>query len=174
MLATIINAAAIIAGSLIGLLGAGKITEKYKTIVYTSIGLITLVLGLGMALKTAEILFVIFSLILGGFLGTALGIEERIHNLGKKIGEKTGNSGSNFAAGFLNASVLFCVGAMAIIGSLKAGIDGDFTILLTKSVMDGFMAIMFSAVFGLGVLFSALSVFVYQGAITLLSGLVAP
>lgn len=172
MLATIINAASIIVGSLLGLLLKNKVQEKHKELIYTSIGLVCLVIGLSMALKTKEILILAFSIPLGGFIGEWLDIEGAILKFGnwlknrfqqKKEGE------ANFAAGFLSATVLFCVGAMAIIGSFKAGVEGNYDLLFTKSAMDGMIAILFAAALGAGVAFSALSILLYQGSLTFLS-----
>lgn len=174
MFAVIVNALAVVGGSIVGLLGAGKITEKYKNIIFISIGSITLVIGLGMAVKTEETLILILSLVLGGFAGTAIDIDGKILRLGELISSKTKNKDKGFAAGFLNASVLFCVGAMTIVGSIKAGIEKDYTLIFTKSVMDGFMAVILTSVFGIGVMFSALVILLYQGGLTLLAGLLAP
>lgn len=196
MLAVFVNCGAIILGSIIGLLFSKKITGELSSIVQTAAGVVTLVMGIQMAFEYQNIIFLAVSLIAGGIIGTLLDIDGKILRVGEALGRLTlrkqrtvieeidavanDKSLSNeqnpggFAYGFLNASVLFCVGAMAILGSMKAGIDKDYTIIFTKSVLDGFMAIVFTAAMGIGTAFSAISVFVYQGALTLLATLVAP
>jgi uncharacterized membrane protein YqgA involved in biofilm formation len=171
MIATVVNALAVIVGSFLGLLLHGRISDSFKTIVHVGAGVTTLVIAVQMAMSSSRIVLLALSLLLGGILGEWWGIEEGILRLGEAL-KRTfarGDSGRDFAYGFLNASVLFCVGAMTLIGSFKAGAEGDYTLLLTKSVMDGFMAIVFTAAMGIGVAFSAIPVFVYQGGLTLAS-----
>lgn len=191
MLAVLVNCIAIIIGSLIGVVFSKKISDNLSKVVQTGAGVVTLVIGMEMALAYDNIIFLAMAIITGGIIGSWMDIDGRILMVGDVLGrlvlrksatsktaategdgDETG--ASNFAYGFLNASVLFCVGAMAILGSLKAGIDGDYTIIFTKSVLDGFMAIVFAAALGIGSAFSALSVLVYQGGLTLLAALVAP
>lgn len=182
MLATIINAVAIIIGTFIGILFRKGFSERAKEVVYNATGIISLIIGLSMALGSGHILALALSIIVGGLIGTALDVEGAIYRLGEFLrshfarGEAgiEGEASGGFAYGFLNASVLFCVGAMALVGSFKAGAEGDYTLLLTKSVMDGFVAIMFAGAMGVGVGFSAITVFVYQGALTLLSVWIRP
>lgn len=180
MLGTIVNCVAVIVGSLLGLLFAKKITGSFSEIIITAAGVVTLIIGFQMAFETEHIIYVALSLILGGLLGTALDIDEKIVMFGHFLEKKFMNKGpsnepslpkdsSKFAYAFLNASVLFGVGAMSIVGSFKAGTSHDYTILYTKSVLDGCMAIVFASTMGIGTAFSALSLFVYQGALTLLS-----
>lgn len=183
MIAVFVNCIAIIIGSLIGIIFSSRISDNLSRVVQTGAGVVTMVIGIEMALAYENIIFLAMAIIAGGILGSWMDIDGKILLLGDALGKlvlrKKNSQGqqeqgsSNFAYGFLNASVLFCVGAMAILGSIKAGIDGDYTIIFTKSVLDGFMAIVFAAALGIGTAFSALSVLVYQGALTLLSGLVA-
>lgn len=183
MIAVFVNCIAIIIGSLIGIIFSSRISDNLSRVVQTGAGVVTMVIGIEMALAYENIIFLAMAIIAGGILGSWMDIDGKILLLGDALGKlvlrkKNSQSqqeqgSSNFAYGFLNASVLFCVGAMAILGSIKAGIDGDYTIIFTKSVLDGFMAIVFAAALGIGTAFSALSVLVYQGALTLLSGLVA-
>lgn len=183
MIAVFVNCIAIIIGSLIGIIFSKRISDNLSRVVQTGAGVVTMVIGIEMALAYENIIFLAMAIIAGGILGSWMDIDGKIlllgDGLGKLVLRKKNSQGqqeqgsSNFAYGFLNASVLFCVGAMAILGSIKAGIDGDYTIIFTKSVLDGFMAIVFAAALGIGTAFSALSVLVYQGALTLLSGLVA-
>lgn len=175
VIATFINAAAVVVGSLIGLLVGRGISERYRRVVFTAVGAVTLVIGMSMALSTQRFLYLALSLVIGGLVGTLLHIEDSIHALGERLRTRVGRGDdAGFATGFLSASVLFCVGALAILGSFQAGVEERYTLLLTKSVMDGFMAILLTAAWGVGVAFSAISILVYQGALTLLAGLIAP
>jgi uncharacterized membrane protein YqgA involved in biofilm formation len=176
MIATLINAAAVVVGSLIGLLLRSKIKDSFKAIVPIGAGVSSLIIGIEMAVKGSQIVFLALSLIIGGLLGTWWCIEEGILALGDTLKRRFARkeTGQDFAYAFLNASVLFCVGAMALVGSFKAGVEHDYTLILTKSVMDGFMAIMLSAAMGVGVAFSAAPILAYQGILTLGSVWVAP
>lgn len=176
MIATVINALAIVIGSVMGLILRKGIKERYQAVIYAAAGITSLTIGIQMVLKTTHLLAFAIALIIGGLLGTWLDIEGGILRLGEGLRRRFDkkSEGSTFAAGFLNASVLYCAGAMAIVGAFKAGTEGDYSILLTKSVLDGFMSIIFAGAMGPGVIFSALSVLVYQGALTLLSVWVKP
>jgi len=183
MIATYVNCMAVIAGALLGLLIGKKLTEQFKEVVFTSAGLITLVIGIQMALETQSFLVILFALAVGGFIGYAIGIEKAIYQLGVWMERKTSHpagvqdpstSGSLFAKGFLNSSLLFCSGAMAVVGSIAAGTKGDYELILVKSIMDGCMAIVFAAAYGPGVLGSAVVILVYQGFFTLAGGWLSP
>ncbi|MBL8967685.1 MAG: DUF554 domain-containing protein [Spirochaetaceae bacterium] len=176
MIATIINAVAIILGSLFGILLKKKLNARYEATVFTATGIIALVIGIQMALKATHVLAFALALIIGGLVGTLLDIEGGFLRIGERLKKRFAakDEGSTFAYGFLDASVLFCAGAMAIVGSFKAGTEGDYSLLLTKSVMDGFISVLFASAMGVGVAFSALSVLVYQGLLTILSVWVAP
>lgn len=177
MLAVLINVAAVIVGSSVGLLFGRKISEKLKTLVMTSAGLTTLLIGLQMAWKGHRVLYLLLSILIGGLIGYALDIEGGILRFGEALkrlvpGSKDDSGG--FAQGFLAASVLFCVGAMSILGSFQAGAEGKMDIILIKSVMDGCMAVILTGALGVGVGFSAVSILVYQGALTLAAVWVKP
>ena len=176
MIATFINAAAVIAGSLIGLLLNRRIGEKLKNTVYNGIGVISLVIGISMTIQMQRVLYLALSVVIGGLLGTWWGVENGILKLGDCLRRRFQRRGSQgeFAYGFLSASVLFCVGAMTVVGSFQAGVDGNYELLLTKSVMDGTMAILLTAAMGVGVAFSAIIILVYQGGLTLLAGFLRP
>lgn len=175
MIATFINAAAVLVGSIIGLLIHRGIRDVFKTTVFTAVGVVTLVIGMSMALETQRFLYLALSLVLGGLIGTAAKIEDGILGFGETLKHTfAGNDGGDFAGGFLSASVLFCVGALTIVGAFEAGVEGNYGLLLTKSVMDGFMAILLTATYGIGVAFSVISILVYQGGLTLLSSLLRP
>jgi len=169
MIATIVNAAAVLIGSLLGLLLRSRIKDSFKAIVQVGAGITSLIIGVQMALSGTRIVYLALSLIIGGILGEWWRIENGILSLGEKLKQTfaKNSEGSEFGYGFLNASVLFCVGAMALVGSFRAGAEGNYDLILTKSVMDGFMAIVLTGAMGIGVGFSAISVLVYQGVLTL-------
>lgn len=172
MLGTIVNALAIIAGSLIGLLLNKGIPETYKNIVMSGVGLSVVLIGMKSALSSDSIMVVIFSVILGAVIGEFLKIEEKLERLGSYLEGRVASKSSDrssFARGFVTASLVFCVGSMAIVGSLESGLTGSHQTLFAKSVLDGVTSLIFASTLGLGVLFSSLAVFVYQGVITLLA-----
>lgn len=176
MIATIVNVAAILAGSLVGLLFKSKIKKRFLDLIMTTLGLCVAVIGITSVIQTQDILGMILCMVVGALLGEALRIESRLDSLGEKIRArvvKTGD-GSGFTDAFVNASLLYCVGSMAIMGSLEAGISQNYTILFSKSVLDGIASITFAATMGYGVLFSVFPLFLYQGAITLLAKWIAP
>ncbi len=170
MLGTIVNALAIIAGSLLGLLFSKGIADNYKEIILNGVGLSVLLIGVKSALVSSDLMVVIFSVILGAVLGEAWKIESRLENFGafleRKVAAKSSDS-SSFARGFVTASLVFCVGSMAIVGSLESGLTGNHQTLFAKSVLDGVTSVIFASTMGLGVMFSAVAVFCYQGLITL-------
>ena len=177
MIATIVNCITVIIGSLIGLLLRKNMSPKIKEVVYIGAGLISLAIGMQMTFESQRIVYMALAVILGGMLGTAWNIEGGIMNFGgwlQRTFAKNAESGSSFAQGFLDASVLFCVGALTIVGAIKAGAEGNYDLILMKSVLDGFMAIMFTAAMGIGVMFSVITILVYQGGLTLLAGVIGP
>jgi uncharacterized protein len=171
MFATVINALAIVAGSIIGLLLKKGLSKRFETAIFTAAGITTIVIGIQMALKTTHILAFALALIIGGLAGTTIKIEDAFLRLGERLKNRfaRGEGSGNFALGFLNATVLYCSGAMAIIGSFKAGTEGDYSIIFTKSILDGTVSVLFASAMGVGVAFSALSVLLYQGLLTLAS-----
>ncbi len=186
MIATLVNCLAVVVGAALGLLLHSRVSEGMKTLVFTGAGIVSLVLGLKMAFESSRIVYLALALIAGGFAGEALDIEGAILRLGDLLRRwfapagaagaesPTGAPSNEFAYGFLNASVIFCVGAMALIGSFKAGVEGDYELILTKSVLDGFMAMILAAAMGIGVAFAALAVLLYQGTLTLLARFLQP
>jgi uncharacterized membrane protein YqgA involved in biofilm formation len=167
LLGTIVNTLAIIAGSLIGLLFRGGIPEKYNRILMHAIGLAVVLIGIKTALKTDAILMVILSLAVGSVLGEMLRIEDRLEQMGHWVGGRLSKDSTGIAKGFVSTSLLYCVGAMAIVGSMESGLTGNHQTLFAKSILDGIGSILFASTMGIGVLFSAVSVFVYQGILTL-------
>ena len=183
MIAVLVNCIAVIAGSFIGLLFSKKFTDELSDMIQTAAGVVTVVIGIQMAFKYDSIVYLTLSLIIGGMLGYLINIDGAILKLGSKLEKLTRRKSSeitqedsrkNFSYAFLNASVLFCVGAMSIVGSFKAGVEKDYTIIFTKSILDGFMAISFTAAMGIGTVFSVLIILIYQGALTLLSSFLQP
>ncbi len=175
MTGTLINVAAIIIGSLIGIIFGARLSDNLKSTVVNGMGLFTSAIGLQMFLQTQESLIVLGALIVGAVLGEWWRIEEGIANLGAWLekrftGSSEGGTSSRFVRGFLAASLLYCTGPIAIMGSIQDGLNGDFQLLAVKSVLDGFISIAFASTLGIGVMFSILPIFVYQGGISLLSG----
>ena len=176
MLAVFVNMIAVLIGSLIGLIFKNKLSKRYENPVFVSAGIISLTIGIMMAITTKHILIFAISMMLGGLTGTFVRIEEKIEYFGEFLKRKftlKDNSG-NFALGFLTASILFCSGSMAIVGSFQAGTQGVYDLIFTKSVIDGFVAIFMSTVYGVGVSFSIISIFLYQGTLTILSSFLEP
>lgn len=199
MIAVFVNCFTVILGSFLGILFSRKMNSELNVTISDAAGIVTFVIGLQMALNYNNIIYVILSLIIGGILGNLANIDGKILQFGKflekhlyhkkialqnsqiQLSETSSTelktkklSQKNFAYAFLNASVLFCVGAMAIIGSFKAGIQKDYTIIFTKSVLDGFMSIGFAASMGVGTAFSCIAIFLYQGSLTLLASFISP
>ena len=173
MTGTFLNIATVIIGSVIGLIFGARIPDKLKSTVIAGMGLFTAAMGLQMFLKTENPLIVLGSLLIGTLLGEWWRIEDGLQNLGKYLEgrfSKADNDGSNkFVRGFLTASLLFCVGPMTILGSIQDGLTGDYNLLAVKSVLDGFASLAFASTLGVGVMFSTIVIFVYQGGISLLA-----
>ncbi|AAM23846.1 putative membrane protein YqgA involved in biofilm formation [Caldanaerobacter subterraneus subsp. tengcongensis MB4] len=167
MLGTIVNSIAIIVGGTIGTLLKVGIPDRFKNIVMQGVALSVAIIGISSGLQFNNLMLVIMSLVIGGVIGEALDIEGYLNRLGDTLQRKLSkDNGSTISKGFVTASLVYCVGAMAIVGSLKEGLSGDHSILFAKSVLDGISSIIFASTFGVGVIFSAISVFLYQGFIT--------
>ena len=183
MLGVLVNTAAVLLGGAIGLLLKKGIPKRLSGAIMTGIGLCILVIGISGALQGENLIILIVSVVLGVITGTALKLDDRLTALGDKIenrftrsGDDDGKAGSksSISQGFVTASLLFCVGAMAIIGSISSGLTGDHTIIFTKSFIDLISACILAASLGIGVLFSAASIFLYQGLLVLLAQLLRP
>lgn len=176
MFGTIINTGAIIIGGSLGLLFRKGIPSKLSTSIMNGLALCVLYIGFTGALKGENALVIIFSMVIGAIIGECLDLDERINELGRWLEKKfkKGESKTSISEGFVTASLLFCVGAMAIIGSLQDGLTGNSDMLLTKSMLDGVSAIVFASTLGIGVIFSSAFVFTYQGSISLLASVLAP
>jgi uncharacterized membrane protein YqgA involved in biofilm formation len=162
------NSILVAAGSFAGLLAGRRLHESTKDAVFTALGLVTLFVGLKMGLNGQDIIPIVFCLVLGTLTGSALRLEERVHDALNRLNESY-LSGKYDAEGFITASTLFCVGSMTIIGSLKDGLSGDGTLIKTKSVMDGFAAILLASRYGPSVVFSAVTILAVQGGLTVLA-----
>lgn len=171
MKGTIVNVLTVIVGSFIGIIIGSKFPEKIKKVAFDGVGLSSLTIGIMLALKTDNILIMVFSVLFGGIIGEFLKIEDFLENIGEKIKSKI-NSKSPFTEGFITSTLVFCVGSMAIIGSINEGLTGDATILYTKSILDGVTSIALSSTLGIGVIFSTLPILLYQGGITIFSSLI--
>ncbi len=171
MLGTIVNVGAIVAGALMGKILGQKISQDMKDTVLQGLGLGVLLVGAEMALKTNEIMIVLVSLMLGALIGESIGIESILETAGLALERKVSANGARgaVAKGFVTGTLIYCVGAMAIMGSLESGLTGNNDILYAKSLLDGVMSVVLASTLGLGVAFSSLSVLVYQGSITLLA-----
>ena len=173
-LGTITNSLAIVGGCLIGLVIKDRMTEKISDTIMNGLALCVIYLGIAGALEGENALICIVSIAIGGLIGELIDIDKRIINLGDKIENKFKKKDTkeeefkvSISEGFVTSSLLFCVGAMAIVGSLQSGLSGNNETLFAKSIIDGVAAIIFSASLGIGVMFSAVAVFIYQGTITL-------
>jgi uncharacterized membrane protein YqgA involved in biofilm formation len=171
MIAAVINALLVFLGSALGLIFKSRIREKYSNAVIKGLGLCVAIIGARSALQTQNILCVIICMVAGLLLGELLRIEDRLDGLGNSLkGKIAGRSAnSKFTEGFVTATLLFCVGSMAIIGSMEAGINQDYSTILSKSVIDSITAVTLAATMGIGVFFSGFAVLIYQGLLTLLA-----
>ncbi|MGA9348333.1 MAG: DUF554 domain-containing protein [Anaerolineae bacterium] len=171
MTGTIINVATVVAGGTLGTLLGERLPSRIRHIVMQGVGLVTLVVGMSMALTTKNFLLVLGSILVGGILGEWWRLEERLDGAGKWLEAKAGRfpflARGEFTKGFVTASLVYCVGPIAILGSIQDGLSGDYTLLAIKSVLDGFASLAFAASMGMGVTFAAIAVLVYQGIVTL-------
>lgn len=179
MLGNYVNAGAIILGCLLGLLIKNGLKEKYKEIVMEAIGLSVLFIGASTAIKglldpnAVPVLFIL-SLVIGGLIGEWIGLEKRLEGVGDFLQKKFGSKDQNISQGFVDASLIFCVGAMAIMGSLNSGLKGDHSTLFAKSILDGITSLVLTTTLGIGVIFSAVAVFIYQGLIVIFAHAIEP
>ena len=168
MIAVIVNTIAVVVGGFVGLLFSRAINERTKESIFSVLGLSTLLIGIKGALDYENIMVVIVSLVLGTMIGEGIDIQAKLENFSKFLEKKfSKDQNGKFAKGFITATLLYCVGAMAIMGSLQSGLEGNHEILYAKSILDFFAAIIFASTLGIGVVFGGLSVFLYQGAIVL-------
>jgi uncharacterized membrane protein YqgA involved in biofilm formation len=168
MTGTLVNTATVIVGSSIGLLIGARFPERINSIVMHALGLSTLLIGFQMAFKTESILLVIGSLALGGIIGELIKLEEGLEALGEFIKRKVKSKSGDFVLGFVTSSLVFCIGPMTVVGSIQDGVSGDASVLYVKSLLDGFASLVFASSLGVGVIFSALTVLIFQGSLTIL------
>lgn len=170
MLGTIVNTLAVIAGGIIGLLFKNIIPEKISEALLKTSGLAVIAIGISLMSAGDNFTLLILSLIIGTVIGEVIDIEGKLDKFGSFIERKMKNKQSNIALGFVTCTLVYCVGSMAIVGSIQSGLTGNHEILFSKAVIDGITAISFAATMGAGVILSGVSVFIYQGIITLLAG----
>jgi uncharacterized membrane protein YqgA involved in biofilm formation len=166
---TLVNAAGILGGSIVGLLFKKNVPIKYQQTVMHGLGLAVGLIGLQMAFKTQNILIVIISIVIGGLIGEFLDLDKGLVKIGEWLTVRMGGKYGNVGEGFITASLVFCVGAMAIVGSIQDGLTGDASTLYAKAMLDTVASIVFASGMGVGVALSSISVLVYQGIVTLLA-----
>ncbi len=186
MTGTVINVLAVLIGGVLGLLFGARLPERIHQTIIAALGLFTAVIGVQMFLKTQNAIIVLMSLLVGGLIGELLGIEDGLKVIGKLLekrfaseeaktsqvveeGKRQILKETGFLRGFLTSSLIFCIGPMAILGSIQNGLTGDYSMLVIKATLDGFASIAFASSLGIGVLFSALMILIYQGAWSLLA-----
>ncbi|MEG0291199.1 MAG: DUF554 domain-containing protein [Anaerovoracaceae bacterium] len=176
MFGVIVNASAIVIGSLVGVLLKKGIPSAWNDQIMKALGLSVLYIGITGTLGGRNAMVIIISMVIGTVIGLALSLDDRINQFGEFLESKVnkGESKSSFSEAFVTSTVLFCVGAFAIIASLKAGLEGDYQMLYTKAILDGIPAMLLASTLGIGVIFSALMVFIYQGAFVILAQYIAP
>ena len=174
MIAQVVNGVAILIGALIGNMLRGGISERFRNVLMQAMALAVMLIGVTGAIKTTDALIVVISLAIGSVIGEGVNIEKRLEGMGDALKSRIKGAEATFTEGFVSASLIFCVGAMAIVGSLDAGLRGEYSTILTKSLIDGITAAVLASTLGIGVAFSGLAVFLYQGLITLLAGLLQP
>jgi uncharacterized membrane protein YqgA involved in biofilm formation len=171
---TLANVVAIAIGTLIGFMLKQRLPERINSIAMQGLGLVTALIGLKMMITTQNALIVLVSMVVGGVLGELLRIEDRLDRLGARVEARFSKERGTFAKAFVTCTLLYCVGPMAIVGALQDGLHGDYSILLTKSGLDGIASVAFASTLGIGVLFSTLPVAAYQGSITIGASLLEP
>lgn len=175
MLGTIVNCITIILGCLVGLLAKGKISERISNTIMSGLALSVIIIGISGALKSEDTLQMIICIAVGAFIGEVIDIDKWLYRFGdfieNKISKKKGKI--SISEGFISASLLFCVGAMAMVGALESGLQGNYTTLYAKSVLDGISSIIFASTLGIGVILSVVTVFIYQGVITMCAGILS-
>ncbi|HDQ99810.1 MAG TPA: DUF554 domain-containing protein [candidate division WOR-3 bacterium] len=173
MVGTLVNVAAVIAGSLVGLLAGARLPARLTGIAFQGIGLFSLAIGVSMAIRTANWLVVVFAIVPGAIVGELLDIDRHLTRLGEFLKRRLRLGGARFSEGMVAAFLLFCMGSMTVLGAIEEGLGRAPNLLLAKSVLDGFASIALAATFGVGVAFSVLPLLVYQGGLTLAAGSLA-
>lgn len=171
---TLVNAGAIVLGALLGLLLKRGLPTEVRNLVMQVNGLVVMMIGLKMALESPNDVVLVVGLSIGALIGTALRLDDRLNHLGMTIKARLRVQDSNFVDGFVSASLIFCIGAMAIVGSFEAGVNHNYDVLFVKATIDGIMSIVLASTLGIGVIFSGAAVFLYQGGLTLLAEVLEP
>ena len=166
---SLVNALTVIVGSTIGLITGNKLPVRFKSIIFQAVGLATLVLGMQMAFEVKNFVIFIFSLIFGAIIGEAIHLETRMEHLSEWLKAKVRVKNERFTEGLITAFLIFCVGSMTFVGAINEGLTGDRTLILSKSVLDGFTSMVLASVYGVGVLFSVIPLFLVQSSLTLLA-----
>ena len=169
MFGTIINVIAVIIGSIFGLVIRSKIPKKLINTAFQGVGLFTIILGIIMSIKINNLLIMIFSIVAGSIIGEIIDIDKRINNFGERLKKLIKGKNDRFAEGFVTAFLLYCIGSMTILGAIEEGLGGIPNLLVAKSILDGFSSIILSATMGIGVLFSFIPLFIFQGGLTILA-----
>lgn len=174
LLGTLVNVVLVLIGGFVGLFLKKGISKRFSDLIMHAIALVTIVIGITFATASENMLIVIISLVVGALIGEGINIDKRLNQLGDLIKSKVKSESGNVGEGFVTATLLFCVGSMAIMGALDSGLRGDHTVLYTKAIMDGISALIFASSMGIGVILSAIPILLYQGSITLLSSFIQP
>ncbi len=169
MIGTLINATAVIIGSLFGLILHSRLPKKLTETAFHGVGLFTIILGIIMAIKINNLLIMIFSIVIGSIIGEIIDIEKWINNFGDKLKKVFNEKNVRFSEGFITAFLLYCMGSMTILGAIEEGLGGIPNLLVAKSILDGFSSIILSATMGIGVLFSFIPLIIFQGSLTILA-----
>lgn len=169
LLGTLINIATIIAGSITGYIFHSKLPQNILKIVFQGIGLFTIYIGIDMAMKTSNFIILVFSMILGAASGEWIDIEKYINCFSEWVKAKVKSDNESFSEGMITAFLLFCMGSMTILGAFEEGTKGNSDLLIAKSLMDGFGSLALASALGIGVLFSIIPLFIFQGGLTLLA-----
>lgn len=169
MLGTIVNSLAIIVGGLVGFFFKNIIPQKLSDSLLKASAMAVLAVGIKLSMQGDNLSLLIIAIILGTFIGELINIEDKLDNLGMILESKFKNKESNITQGFVSCTLVYCVGSMAIVGSIQSGLTGNHQILFSKALLDGIISITMAATMGIGVVFSSISVFIYQGSITILA-----
>jgi len=169
MIGTLVNAGAVIAGGIVGMLLNKSLHDRYKTIYFQAVGLFTLAIGISMVYNMQHILIVVGSIAVGSLLGEWMNLEKGVERVSQHMKTKFRVGNDRFSEGLITAFLLYCIGSMTILGAIQEGTGGSSDLLLTKSLMDGFSSILLASAFGVGVIASAIPLLIFQGGLTLLA-----
>jgi uncharacterized protein len=167
---TLLNAVAVLVGTTVGILLGDRLPERVRVIAMQGVGLVTLLIGMQMALQVQNLLIVLASMVVGGVAGELVGVEAGLDAIGRRLELRFGSrqdDAPRFVRGFVTSSLIFCVGPLTILGSVQDGLLGDFSLLSVKSLLDGFTSIALGSTLGRGVYFSVLVILIYQGGLSL-------